>query len=74
MVDMALLVLTAYPYLPQGWMEPEFASEDVCYLALWLVVVDILSSYTSTHNFNGDDSMLFLCVPALQKTLVNFLF
>ena len=37
MVDMVLLVFPACPYLPQGWMEPEFPSED--FLALWAVVV-----------------------------------
>ena len=27
-VDGVLLVLSAYPCLPQGWMEPEFPPED----------------------------------------------
>ena len=31
-VDMAFLVFTAFPYLPQGWMEPAFASEDFLFL------------------------------------------
>ena len=32
MVDMVLLVFPALPYLPQGWMEPEFPSEDFLFL------------------------------------------
>ena len=27
-VDMVLLVLPAFPYIPEGWMEPEFPFED----------------------------------------------
>ena len=30
-----------FQYLPWGWMEPGFASEDFFIFALWVVVVDI---------------------------------
>ena len=32
MVDTVLLVFSAFPYLPQGWTEPEFHSEDFLFL------------------------------------------
>ena len=32
MVDMVFLVFTAFPYLPYGRMEAEFASEDFLFL------------------------------------------
>ena len=41
MVDMVFLVFTAFPYLPWGWMKPEFSSEDFLFLlsGWWTVVV-----------------------------------
>ena len=36
MVDVVLLVFTAFPYLPWGWMDPELASEDFLIFALWV--------------------------------------
>ena len=35
MVDMVFVVFTAFPYPPQGWMEPEFASEDFLWMRLF---------------------------------------